>query len=81
MASGAMRIKFKYIDNGPGIPENIKPHIFDPFFSSKPVGKGTGLGLSTGHQIITKLHGGRLEYRESPDGGGAFDIYLPFTSN
>ncbi|MEM9808981.1 MAG: ATP-binding protein [Cyanobacteria bacterium P01_D01_bin.56] len=65
-------------DNGPGIPETIKSHIFDPFFSSKPVGKGTGLGLSTGHQIITNLHKGRLEYRDVPEGGTAFDIYLPF---
>lgn len=66
-------------DNGPGIPKELKSRIFDPFFSSKPVGMGTGLGLSTGHQIVTTLHGGHLECRDVPGGGAAFDIYLPFT--
>ncbi|MEO0868330.1 MAG: HAMP domain-containing sensor histidine kinase, partial [Cyanobacteria bacterium J06642_11] len=69
------------MDNGPGIPEKIKPYIFDPFFSSKPVGKGTGLGLSTGYEIVNTLHRGRLEYRDVVDGGAAFDIYLPCTSS
>jgi two-component system NtrC family sensor kinase len=44
-------------DNGPGIPSYVLPRIFDPFFSTKPVGKGTGLGLSICYGIVRKLDG------------------------
>lgn len=64
-------------DNGPGIPTEIQPRIFDPFFSRKTASMGVGLGLSTSHQIVTTLHQGHLKYRDIPTGGAAFDIYLP----
>jgi PAS domain S-box-containing protein len=64
-------------DTGPGIPEAIRGQIFEPFFSSKPVGEGTGLGLSIGLSIIQE-HRGRLTLLETAPGRGAtFEIALP----
>ncbi|MEA5571089.1 sensor histidine kinase [Calothrix sp. UHCC 0171] len=48
-------------DNGVGIPEEIRSKLFNPFFTTKPVGKGTGLGLSISYQIITEKHGGKID--------------------
>ena len=63
-------------DNGSGIlPEHL-PYLFDPFFSTKPVGKGTGLGLSISYGII-EHHGGRLSARNHVAGGAEFVIELP----
>ena len=53
-------------DNGPGIPDAVKPRIFDPFFTTKPPGKGTGLGLSISHNIVTQKHRGELRVDSRP---------------
>ena len=63
-------------DNGPGVPKEIRRRIFEPFFTSKPVGEGTGLGLSISHRIAS-THGGGLELSESPSGGACFTVRLP----
>lgn len=63
-------------DNGPGIPAHIQEKIFDPFFSTKPVGKGTGLGMALSYQIIVEKHHGQLLYQERQS-GAHFIIYLP----
>ena len=52
------------------------PRIFDPFYTSKPVGEGTGLGLSISHNIVTG-HGGRMEVDSRPRSGTHFRVYLP----
>jgi len=62
-------------DNGAGVPSQIAAKIFDPFFSTKPVGQGTGLGLSISHGIITE-HGGVIWF-ENNEGGTAFTFELP----
>jgi two-component system, NtrC family, sensor kinase len=56
-------------DEGPGIPEDVLPRIFDPFFSTKPPGEGTGLGLAICAQIV-QVYGGEVAV-DSPAGGGA----------
>ena len=62
-------------DNGPGIPDDIKDKILQPFFTTKKGTQGTGLGLSITNDII-KAHGGRLEIKSSPSEKTTFTIYL-----
>ncbi len=65
-------------DNGPGIPDNIKEKIFQPFFTTRPAGEGTGLGLSMSYDIVTKEHGGSLAITNNAAGKGAvFEISIP----
>ncbi|MFN8355029.1 MAG: ATP-binding protein [Spirosomataceae bacterium] len=68
---------FLVSDNGAGIPADILPKIFQPFFTTKPTGEGTGLGLSLSYDIITKGHGGRLEVESVEGEGATFIISLP----
>lgn len=63
-------------DNGPGIPEKALGKIFDPFYTTKPVGKGTGLGLSISYGIIER-HGGELSASNAAGGGAQFRLCLP----
>ncbi|HLY43199.1 MAG TPA: sensor histidine kinase [Terracidiphilus sp.] len=63
-------------DNGPGIPDEIRPFIFDPFFTTKDVGQGTGLGLNTA-QIIVRKHGGDIQVASKP-GDTRFQVWLPW---
>jgi len=69
-------IKIDIIDTGVGIPEENLPHLFEPFFSTKPEGKGTGLGLSIVYEIIDE-HNGSIEVESSLNKGTAFTIKLP----
>lgn len=62
-------------DTGKGIPEDVQPQIFEPFFTSKELGKGTGLGLSVVFGIINQ-HEGFINFETSPQ-GTTFYIYLP----
>jgi len=64
-------------DNGCGIPKDIMPMIYDPFFTTKEQGKGTGLGLSISYGIIEK-HGGKITVESSPGKGTTFTITLPY---
>ena len=63
-------------DNGKGIPEHIRDHVFDPFFTSKEVGKGTGLGLSVSYNLIMEHHG-NIYFRSDENKGTEFIIELP----
>jgi len=63
-------------DTGPGIPREIQDRIFEPFFSTKPVGEGTGLGLDIAWRIVVKKHHGDLRV-ESVPGDTRFQVRLP----
>ena len=62
-------------DSGTGIPAEVLPHIFEPFYTTKGSGRGTGLGLPTVYGIVQQ-HGGGVRVDSSPE-GTAFDIVLP----
>ncbi len=64
-------------DDGPGIPEEDRLKVFDPFYTTKPVGKGTGLGLSISYDIIVNKHNGELFIEDDSSDGTEFVIKLP----
>jgi PAS domain S-box-containing protein len=70
-------IKITIMDNGKGIPEDVRSRLFDPFFTTKPIGKGTGLGLSISYQIITEKHHGNLWCDPTPGEDSQFCIQIP----
>ena len=69
-------VKIKLIDYGHGIPEEVLPHIFEPFFSTKTSNKSLGLGLSTVYGIV-KRHAGTIKVESSVGKGTEFTIVLP----
>ncbi|NEP14111.1 MAG: GAF domain-containing protein [Symploca sp. SIO2C1] len=71
------RVAITIADNGPGITEKIKSQMFNPFFTTKPVGKGTGLGLAICHSIVVETHNGKLLCVSSPGEGSKFVIEIP----
>jgi len=68
-------LRIVVLDNGPGIPPEVRARIFEPFFTTKDAGRGTGLGLSVSFGIINAM-GGRLEVLDQ-EGGACFGISLP----
>ena len=71
-------IEVKFSDTGPGIKEEDKKSLFEPFFSTKEVGKGTGLGLAISYSIIQK-HQGTIEVKSEAGKGSTFTVKLPVT--
>lgn len=69
-------VYFEVEDNGPGIPEEVAQHIFQPFFTTKSETEGTGLGLSISRQIA-RDHGGELAFTSRPGVGTRFTLSLP----
>lgn len=65
-------------DTGCGIPEAIRHRIYEPFFTTKPVGKGSGQGLAIARSIVVDRHGGSLTYLTSSE-GTTFTIRLPLS--
>lgn len=74
---GTEWVEVAIADTGTGIPDAIQDHIFDAFFTTKPVGKGTGLGLSISYSIVTTKHGGKLTFSSKVVQGAEFVIQLP----
>jgi len=71
------QIFIEFTDSGPGVKDSSR--VFDPFYTTKPVGKGTGLGLSICYGIITE-HGGSILVKNGPQRGATFRIELPLPS-
>lgn len=69
-------VEIRIRDNGCGMPDTVRRRIFDPFYTTKPVGQGTGLGLSISYQIVTQ-HGGTLAVASTPGAGTEFCLWLP----
>jgi signal transduction histidine kinase len=67
----------EFTDNGPGAPEPER--VFDPFYTTRPIGKGVGLGLSACYGIVQE-HNGRIVCSNAPDGGAVFRIEIPVIS-
>ena len=71
--AGGVRVEI--CDSGPGIPDEMRDRLFEPFATSKPPGKGTGLGLHISHSVIAR-HGGRIDVESEP-GRTCFVVSLP----
>jgi|GEM_PF-1052568 len=73
---GELALVFDVADNGPGLDEQIRNRVFEPFVTTKPVGQSTGLGLAISYGIVAQ-HGGSLQFSSEPDRGTTFRITLP----
>lgn len=69
-------LKVEVSDNGPGIPEENRKKVFQPFFTTKDIGRGTGLGLAIASEVVRK-HQGTITVGVGPKGGALFTILLP----
>jgi two-component system C4-dicarboxylate transport sensor histidine kinase DctB len=73
-ATGQVVIEVR--DHGPGIPDDVRGHLFEPFYTTKPAGAGLGLGLAISLTIV-ESYGGTLGARNATDGGAIFVLSLP----
>src|SRR5579863_2572753 len=76
LGKGDNSVWVSFHDDGPGIPKENLPSIFDPFYTTKRPGRGTGLGLSICKSVM-KEHNGSVEAANAPDGGAVFTVTLP----
>jgi len=76
LSEGASTVAVMFEDDGPGIPSEILPSIFDPFYTTKRPGRGTGLGLSICKAILREHHG-NVDASSAPSGGAVFTVTLP----
>jgi PAS domain S-box-containing protein len=70
-------VVIRIADNGSGISEEVRQKIFDPFFSTKPIGSGTGLGLSISYQIVVEKHKGQISCISASGQGTEFIVEIP----
>ena len=68
-------VRVSICDTGPGVPDDVRSHLFEPFYTTKPPGKGTGLGLHISHTVVAR-HGGRIDVDSEP-GKTCFVVTLP----
>ena len=70
------RVRISIADNGPGVPAELRGQIFEPFYTTRPVGSGTGMGLAVVWEAVLRL-GGTVAVAEAAGGGADFIITLP----
>lgn len=71
------QVRITITDNGLGISEAVQHRLFDPFYTTKPIGKGTGMGLSISYQIVTEKHQGTLQCQSKLNQGSQFIVTIP----
>ncbi len=76
LSRGDAAVELIVADDGPGVPDEIRPRLFEPFFTTKEPGMGTGLGLAVSARLIEGM-GGTIEVSRSESGGAAFRVLLP----
>ncbi|BAB76386.1 trifunctional serine/threonine-protein kinase/ATP-binding protein/sensor histidine kinase [Anabaena sp. FACHB-709] len=74
---GSTTLQIRIADNGLGMTEAVQQKIFDPFYTTKPVGSGTGLGLSISYQVVVEKHKGQLTCNSVLGQGTEFVIEIP----
>jgi signal transduction histidine kinase len=70
------QVHIRFSDTGSGIPKEVLPKIFDPFYTSKDIGEGSGIGLAISYKIIQQ-HGGRIRVTSEEGKGSSFEVILP----
>ncbi|KQU98864.1 ATP-binding protein [Devosia sp. Root105] len=74
VTADAEQVRVRVSDNGPGVPADVLPHLFEPFYSTKPAGMGLGLPLC---ETLVERFGGSVEAANNPEGGVSFTVTLP----
>ena len=72
-------VRVDVVDDGPGIPADVQPRVFDAFFTTKAQGRGSGLGLDAARRIVERHHHGALSFTTGP-GGTTFTVRLPLAA-
>ncbi len=70
-------IEMRFSDTGTGIPEAVRPKIFDQFYTTKEIGKGTGLGLAIARSVVVEKHGGTISFETELGKGTTFIVSIP----
>ena len=70
-------LKIQIKDNGIGMSDEVRQHLFENFFTTKPIGQGTGLGMGITRDIIENKHGGKLSFESTPGQGTCFIFTIP----
>jgi PAS domain S-box-containing protein len=79
--AGADEVEVSVTDDGTGIPEAVLARMFEPFYTTKPVGKGSGQGLAIVHAVIVEKHQGRIEVQSEVGRGTTFILHLPLQAS
>jgi PAS domain S-box-containing protein len=77
--SSASHVRVSFQDSGPGVAPEVRPNLFQPFFTTKETGRGTGLGLSVSYRILQE-HRGNLRLEDDSTAGAVFVLELPLRS-
>jgi signal transduction histidine kinase len=77
---GTDQVEITFSDDGSGIPEDVKPHVFDPFFTTRRSKGSTGLGLYIVYNIVTEQLGGRIALLSAPGKGTSICMTLPLVA-
>jgi len=80
LSNSPFGVRSEVEDNGPGMPDEVRRRVFEPFYTTKPPGIGTGLGLSVSYFIVTRGHGGKMWVESAPGAGARFIMELPVSA-